>query len=452
MTLTADALTELTDALPGRVLRDPTEMAPFAVDTSREQLAGDPAAVVLAESTDDVSAALAWAHRHGVKVSVRGAGSGLCGGAMAYPGGLVVSLERMNRILHIDVDNRLADVQAGVITSDLDDAAHEHGLFFAPDPASVRISTVGGNIATNAGGLRCVAHGVTSDAVAALKVVLADGRVIRTGGRTRKNVTGYDLTSLFVGSEGTLGVITSATVRLKPVPPGEPVTFHAMFDDIGAAGRAVIDIVSSPYPPEVLELLDTMSVEIIERYQHTGLPIPNAALLVGQTVGHDAPRIAEGIVGICRAAGATDAGFSASDAMIEARRLANPALNAQGLRVSCDVGVPVSELATIFAGMDEIAQRHGRRIASVAHAGDGNLHSTVEAGETPDEYRAAEAVIDDITRLALSLGGTITGEHGIGSTKHHELSWQLDENTRAAQLAIKAALDPTGILTPDRAV
>ncbi|NLB47677.1 MAG: FAD-binding protein, partial [Microbacteriaceae bacterium] len=433
---------ELRELFGDALVVDPAKLADAARDSSRVEPEGTPLALVLAQSTQDVSRALAWANGHRIPVSVRGAGTGVSGGAVAYPGGLILSLERMNRILNIDAANRLADVEAGVITSDLDDAAGKSGLFFPPDPASVRISTVGGNIATNAGGLRCIAHGVTSDAVAALEVVLADGRIIRTGARTRKNVVGLDLTSLFVGSEGTLGVITAATVRLKQIPPGQPHTFRASFDSIEDAGNAVTAIVSGEVQPEVLEMLDAQSVTIIEAFQPSGLPTPGAAVLIGQTVGLDAVEKATKITALCVTHGAVEVSSSTGDELLEARRLANPALTAQGLRVSCDVGVPVSELAAVFRGIDEIAARHGRRISIVAHAGDGNLHPTVEAGDTPEEYRLAEAVIDDITKLALALGGTISGEHGIGAVKHHELSLQLDASTLAVQRSIKAALDP----------
>lgn len=445
-------LDELHTLLGPRLVRDPELIAPYAVDTSRAVAEGAPLAVVLAESTADVAAALGWANRAGVKVSVRGAGTGLAGGAMAYADGLVVSLERMRTIIDIDVPNRLATVQPGVVTADLDAAARDHGLFFPPDPASARISTVGGNIATNAGGLRCVSHGVTSDAVAALEVVLADGRVMRSGARTRKNVVGYDLTRLFVGSEGTLGVITEATVRLKPVPPGSPRTFRASFGTLEDAGRAVTAIVNSAARPEVLELMDALSVEIIESFHPSGLTVPAGAMLVGQTVGWDAQEQAEAITAICRDVGADDTEISETDALLEARRLSNPALNARGLKISCDVGVPVAALAEVFHGIAEISAKHGKRVSTVAHAGDGNLHSTVESPDTPVGIREADAVIDDITRLALALGGTISGEHGIGSVKRHELGWQLDTVALSVQVAIKRALDPLGTLTPGRGI
>ena len=447
-----DVLQELAAVLGDRLVTGSERVRPYATDSSRAVPDGDPLAVVLAASTSDVSAALAWASAHQLPVSVRGAGTGLVGGANAYAGGLVISLERMNRILDIDPEERLAVVQPGVITADLDAAARDHGLFFPPDPASARSCTVGGNIATNAGGLRCVAHGVTSDSVSGLEVVLADGRVMRTGARTRKNVVGYDLTRLFVGSEGTLGVITEATVRLKPVPEGEPRTFRAGFSSIEDAGNAVTRIVNGGHRPEVLELMDSLSVEIIESFHPSGLWVPSGAMLVGQTVGVRAREEAEEIARTCIELGADDAEVSDSDDLLEARRLSNPALTARGLKISCDVGVPVARLSEMFRGVEEISARHDRRVSTVAHAGDGNLHCTVEAPETPAGIAAADLVIDEITRLALSLRGTISGEHGIGSVKLHELAWQQDSVAMDVQRAIKRALDPSEVLTPKRAV
>lgn len=448
----AASLTELLAALGDRVSTDPSEMAEFSRDSSRFTPLGAPLALVRARQTGDVAEALAWAHRYRVPVSVRGAGTGLAGGAAAYDGGLIVSLADMQRIVEINAVDRLAVVEPGVVTAELDATAREHGLFFAPDPASARTSTVGGNIATNAGGLRCIAHGVTRDAVAELEVVLADGTVLHTGARTRKNVVGLDLTSLFVGSEGTLGVITRATVRLTPVPEGATRTFSASFSAVAAACDAVAEIVGSSLAVEVLELLDAESVRLIERFHPSGLVAPEAAMLVGQCVGPGAAEAARRIIEVCARHGATDATDRAEASVLEARRLSNPALRAAGLRVSCDVGVPVSRLAEMFTGIERIAERHGRRVSVVAHAGDGNLHPTVEAEDNAEGYRAAGVVLDAITELALALGGTISGEHGIGAVKRHELGWQLGEGVLRAQQAIKAALDPHGILTPGRAM
>ena len=222
-------------------------------------------------------------------MSVRGSGTGLTGGAVAYPDGLVVSLAAMDRIIGIDPANRLADVQAGVVTAEIDRAAAAYGLMYAPDPASYRESTIGGNIATNAGGLRCVKYGVTADSVAGLEVVLASGDVIRTGGRTRKDVVGYDLTRLFVGSEGTLGVVTAATVRLVPRPTGDTVTFRAVFPSLASAGEAVTAVMRTSAVPEVMELMDRPSVDAVERHHPTGLSTDGAAaVLVGQFIGPSA--------------------------------------------------------------------------------------------------------------------------------------------------------------------
>lgn len=443
-------LNELEGALGARLVTDQALIAPYAHDSSREAPTGTPLALVHAASTADVAAALKWATANRVRVSVRGAGTGLVGGANAYDGGLIISLAAMNRIVEIDPAQRIAVVQPGVITAELDAAAREHGLFYAPDPASARTCTIGGNIATNAGGLRCVAHGVTRDAVAALEVVLASGEVMRTGSRTVKDVVGLDLTSLIVGSEGTLGVVTEATVRLTPVPAGEAHSFKAAFDSLALAGRAVTDIVGGDFAPEVLELLDAASVEIIEKFKPTGVRVPRGALLIGQTAGNRAAENAAAILRLCEALGATDCEASTSDELIEMRRLSNPALNAVGLKMSCDVGVPVAKLAEMFDGVAALSKQHNRLVSTVAHAGDGNLHCTVECAD--DNVAAADALLDDITRLGLALGGTITGEHGIGSVKRHELPWQVDEVSRAAQAAIKHALDPHGILTPDRAI
>src|SRR5699024_10290779 len=233
--------------------------------------------------------------------------------------------------------------------------------------------------------------------------------------RTRKNVVGLDLTSLFVGSEGTLGVITAATVRLKPVPPGTPRTFRASFDDIAAAGDAVTAIVNGKAQPEVLELLDAHSVRTFEKIYPSGLMVPNAAVLIGQTVGDDAAADAQTIIETCSNHGAVVVTIDEEAYLLVARCLAYSALPASGLSHSSDGGVAVGELANMFRGIDELAQHHGRAISIVAHAGDGNLHPTVQADDTPEEYAAAEEVLSDISELAVSLGGTITGEHGIGA-------------------------------------
>ncbi|KRE68664.1 FAD-linked oxidase [Arthrobacter sp. Soil736] len=444
---------ELTEGLEGRILTDPDELVRYSSDASRALPQGLPLAVLTARTTQDVAAGLRWAARNNVPVSVRGAGTGLAGGAVAYPKGLVISLAEMDTILSIDPGNRLAEVQAGVITADIDAAAAEYGLMYAPDPASYRQSTIGGNIATNAGGLRCVKYGVTTDSVAGLEVVLANGDIIRTGSKTRKNVVGYDLTSLFVGSEGTLGIVTAATLRLKPRPAGKPVTFRATFPSAAAAGRAVTAIMNSSVVPDVLELMDRASVEIVEKFHPTGLSTDGAAILVGQFISLSSEEDAMVAARLCKEAGASDVEQAEGDVLLEARRVSGKALDARGLRASCDVAVPIARLADMFEALAKISADENVVIPTFAHAGDGNLHpSVVVAGESAEAYAEAERILDLITDRALSLGGTISGEHGVGSLKFGSLTKQLDPATRAAHLRIKTAFDPQGILTPGRGV
>lgn len=444
---------ELTDGLEGRILTDPDQLLHYSSDASRAVPEGLPLAVLAARSTEEVAAGVRWAAKNSVHVSVRGAGTGLAGGAVAYAQGLVISLAEMNTILSIDPGNRLAEVQAGVITAHIDAAAAEHGLMYAPDPASYRQSTIGGNIATNAGGLRCVKYGVTTDSVAGLEVVLADGEIIRTGSKTRKNVVGYDLTSLFVGSEGTLGIVTSATVRLKPRPAGNPVTFRATFPTVAAAGRAVTGIMNSPVVPDVLELMDRASVEIVEKFHPTGLSTDGAAILVGQFISLTSDEDAAFAARLCREAGAASVEQAEGDVLLEARRMSGKALDARGLRASCDVAVPIARLADMFEALEKISAEENVAIPTFAHAGDGNLHpSVVIADESAGAYAEAERILDLITDRALRLGGTISGEHGVGSLKFGSLTKQLDPATRAAHLRIKHAFDPQGILTPGRGV
>lgn len=444
---------ELTEMFGGRILTAPDQLVQYSSDASRAIPQGQPLAVLTARSTEDVRAGVNWAARNNVSVSVRGAGTGLAGGAVAYAGGLVISLAGMDTIISVDPGNRLAEVQAGVITADVDAAAAEYGLMYAPDPASYRQSTIGGNIATNAGGLRCVKYGVTTDSVAGLEVVLAEGAIIRTGSKTRKNVVGYDLTSLFVGSEGTLGIVTSATLRLKARPAGNAVTFRATFPTAAAAGRAVTSIMNSRLVPDVLELMDRASVEIVEQFHPTGLTTDGAAILVGQFISLTSDEDTALAARLCGKAGASNVEQAAGDVLLEARRVAGKALDAKGLRASCDIAVPIARLAEMFEALENISVQENVSIPTFAHAGDGNLHPSVATSDdSPEAYAEAERILDLITDHALGLGGTISGEHGVGSLKLASLGKQLDPATRAAHQRIKNAFDPKGILTPGRGV
>lgn len=447
---TQAALTELAALVPLSI--DSETLIAHMHDASRAVADGAPAAVARPTTTRQVSDALAWATAHRVPVSIRGGGSGLSGGAVSYDGGLVISLLAFDGI-EIDSANLLATVGAGVVTARLDAAAAEQGLMYAPDPVSSDSSTIGGNIATNAGGPRCLSHGVTADAVAALEVVLADGRIVRTGSRTVKNSTGLDLTSLFVGSEGALGVVTEATVRLVPRPDGERVPFAAVFPALEGAGDAVIAILGELARPESLELMDANTLALVAtHFPDERLPV-GAATLVGEYVGDGARMRAERLVSLCSRYGAETMLDEQAETLLRTRMRVNPALNATGLTTSCDVAVPISRLTRMLQHIDEHSRRFGLRVNAFAHAGDGNFHPAVVVPHgDPATLVRAEQLLDAITESALELGGVVSGEHGIGSLKHHHLEHQFDEQTLLLQRELKRFLDPAGILSPNRAI
>lgn len=440
------------------LITDPDVMASYSRDEAHLVEAGDPLAVLLAGSTADVAVALAWANQHRIPVVTRGAGTGLAGGAAALPGCLVVSTLRMATIHEVSTADELAVVDPGVITAEIDRAAAGVGLMYAPDPSSVEICTIGGNLATNAGGLRCVKYGVTRDSVLALEVVLADGRVISTGHRTVKGVTGYDLTSLFVGSEGTLGIITRATLRLRPRPAGEPVTVVGSFESLRSAAEAVAALVRTGVRPALLELMDRATVTAINDWKQMGLDDAAAAVLVAQADGLDAETCAAAMARVFRDEGADFVAVSSDPEearqLLEIRRLAYPAAERLGHCLVEDVGVPRSALPDLLERIEDVALRHDVLIMTVAHAGDGNVHPTfvfdpLPGGEVPAQVWAAA---DEVFRAALEMGGTLTGEHGVGALKQRWLGLDIGAESLAVQHSIKNALDPRGILNPGRGI
>ncbi|WP_336852377.1 FAD-binding oxidoreductase [Sinomonas albida] len=426
-----------------------------AADRSGYVPASLPDAVVRCESVDDVVEALRLAHARGIPVVPRGAGTGLAAGASAHAGQVVVDVRGMNRILSIDPVEMVAVVEPGVLNAEVNAAAAEYGLFYAPDPASTAICSIGGNIATNAGGMWCAKYGVTRESVLGLSVVLADGRVLRTGRGTIKGVTGYDLTALLIGSEGTLGIVVEATLRLRPRPV-RTETLAAYFPDVETAGRAASAIMAARIQPSILELMDGPTLDAVDRAEGTRHRELGGAFLLAQTDGFGAHLELDEIVravepfatSIRRAA---DEGEAA--ALVKARRDAIPALERLG-RVSIgDIAVPRNRLADAFAGLEEIAARTGVRIFSVAHAADGNLHPIVVVG--PDESITegpAKAALGEMFHLAKRLGGTLTGEHGVGLLKREWVAEELGETSIELQHAIKAAFDPGGILNPGKAI
>lgn len=456
--MASPAIQELTDSLPdGTVIVDADVAAAYSRDRTDVLAAGAPLAVVSARSTDDVARAMAWAHAHDVPVVTRGAGTGLSGGATATPGCLVLSLAKMNRILSIEPDDFVARVEAGVINGDLDRAAKPHGLMYAPDPSSMDISTIGGNIATNAGGLRCVKYGVTRNSVRSLTVVLADGRVLRTGHDTVKGVSGLDMVGLFCGSEGTLGVITEATVALVPRPAGDPVTLLAPFPTADAALGAVSAAMRLGADPELMEFMDRRTLQSIDDWKGTDFA-SSGGMVLSQVTGPDAAARAELIAEAFRAGGADDVAVSANPAegeqLIAIRRLAYPAKERLGHALTEDVCVPRSRLAHMMRFIDRLAAEKDLTICTVAHAGDGNLHPVfIYDGATPaDVPGVVWESAGEIFREALRVGGTLTGEHGVGTLKRRFLAEELGDVGVDVQRAIKAALDPKGLLNPSKAL
>ncbi|MFD1811427.1 FAD-binding oxidoreductase [Rhodococcus gannanensis] len=457
MTATAppDRVAELAAAVTDSST-SPADLVAASTDRSGLIPAGVPDLVVRAVTVDDVVATVTHASRTATPVVTRGAGTGLSGGAVAGTGEIVLDVSGMNRILEVDPGNGTARVEPGVITADLDAAAAVHGLRYAPDPASAAISTIGGNIATNAGGLRCVKYGVTRDAVLALDVVLGDGRRLRTGRATAKGVTGYDLTGLFVGSEGTLGVVVEATVRLTPRPVGTQ-TVTAAFATVTDAADAVAALLRAGLTPSTLELLDHATLIAIDDAHGTSLGAAGGAFLLVQTDGVGAEREMELIRGIlCRTATRVESAADDAEAekLLQVRRLALPSIERLGRVLIEDIAVPRTRLSDAVDGIAEISDRTGVKIFTFAHAGDGNLHPIVVAGAGPTEPipEPVQTAVGDVFALALRLGGTLTGEHGVGVLKRPWLSDELGDVGLGVQHSLKTVFDPAGILNPGKAI
>jgi len=440
---------------PGAVLTDPDLLRTFSTDAARFCPAGTAAALVRVRSTVEVSTVLRLATQHRVPVVPQGARTGLAGGANAVDGCLLLNLERMNQILVIDPREQIAVVQPGVVNAALSAAVAEKGLFYPPDPASWDSSTIGGNVATNAGGLCCVKYGVTGDWVRGVEVVLADGSVMRTGRVTAKGVAGYDLTHLFVGSEGTLGVVTEVTLALRPKADA-PLTAAATFTDVTAACAAVNDYMSSGVRPSLLELMDGPTIQVVSAYRDLGFPPDTGAVLIAQS--DEEYRAAEDLgafADVCRRLGAREVVVADDPAegelLIEARRLVGPAHESFGADLVDDVCVPRARLADLVRGVARIGQEYGVLVTCAGHAGDGNMHPAVVFDPADDDMSArAEQAFGAIMRLGLDLGGTITGEHGVGLLKRAWLEAELGEVSLAAHRAIKRALDPLNILNPGK--
>jgi glycolate oxidase len=422
-----------------------------------------PLAAVRPTTTAEVAAAVTLAARHRVPVVAQGARTGLAGGANAVDGCLLVCLDRMDRIVAIDPANRTAVVQPGVINATLRRAVAEQGLFYPPDPSSWESSSIGGNVSTNAGGMCCVKYGVTTEYVLGLEVVLADGEILRCGRRTAKGVAGYDLTRLFVGSEGTLGIITEITLALRPAP-APSLTLVAMFGSLRDAGAGVAAITAAGATPSMLELLDRVHLGAIEAYRPMGLGLDaEAMLLVAADSADPAAELAR-IEEICKSAGATEVYVASdaeeADALQGARRLSQPAMkqlaqrtygDGRGEVIIEDVAVPRSAMVDLIDEIGRIAAARGVTIGVLGHAGDGNLHPKILMDRAdPASMAAAKEAFDDIMVATLKLGGTCTGEHGVGLLKRDWLAEEIGPTSLRVHRALKAALDPHHLMNPGK--
>jgi len=450
----SDVVERLRAAVSGSVSADPAAMEAYRHDLCLFAEAGLPLAVVQATSVDDIVATLKIANSSATPVVTRGAGTGLAGAANAVDGCIILSTAGMNAIVDIDPVARTATVQPGVINGDLDRAAREHGLWYAPDPGSRDISSIGGNLATNAGGMCCAKYGVTADHAMRLTAVLASGEVIRTGSTTRKDVAGLDLTRLIVGSEGTLAVISEATVRLRP-RPARTATVAATFPTVHAAIDAVLALGESA-DSSAVELMDRTTVAAINAMTQMGLDESAGAVMLIQCDGPAAATEAKACAATAEKHGATEV-FHTDDpdegeALMGARRVAYTALERLGTALLDDVCVAVHRLPELLDAIEQIANRFAVIIGTFGHAADGNLHPTIVFDPADSDAAArARLAFDAIVQVTLELDGTISGEHGIGILKAPYLPSQIGEAERALMARIKMAFDPNGILNPGKA-
>jgi glycolate oxidase len=438
------------------VLYMPEDLAVYSYDgTFAESL---PDVVVLPATTKQVSQLVELAATARIPVVPRGMGSGMAAGSVPFHGGMVISLTRMNHILEIDTENATVRTEAGVVTADLQAAVEKTGLFYPPDPSSIKHSTIGGNIACNAGGPRCLKYGVTGDYVLGLTVVLADGRILKTGGKPIKDVTGYDLNGLFTGSEGTLGLVTEALLRLV-AKPRYARTALAEFASLSDASRTVNAILLAGILPAALELMDQTAIACIEEALHLGLNTDVEASLIIETDGADDSTVSreiEAAAQICRDSGAQSVKLAGDEAerasLWKARRSMAPSLARKAPnKMGEDITVPRSEIPEVIQRLRQISARHGLPVVIFGHAGDGNLHPNVLFDKRePEQWHKAEQMVAEIFAAALAVGGTLSGEHGVGVLKRPYLENALGPVSIDVQRHIKQALDPLNILNPGK--
>jgi len=438
------------------VLSTPEDLAVYGYDATFAEHRPD--VVVLPRSSEQVSQVVVLAACERTPLVTRGMGSGMAAASVPFDGGITLAMTRMNRILEIDEVNATARVESGIVTADLQTAVEKRGLFYPPDPSSMRHSTIGGNIACNAGGPRCLRYGVTGDYVLGLTVVLADGRILHTGGKCIKDVVGYDLTSLFTGSEGTLGVITEALLRLVPRPKFAR-TALAEFSSLEAASRTVNAILAAGIVPATLELMDETTITCIEEAMRLGLPLDVEAILLIETDGSDEAAVLreiETIEGICQEFGARQVKVARDESerskLWQARRSVSPALARKAPdKLGEDITVPRSAIPEAVGRIKAISAKYGLPIVIFGHAGDGNLHPNILFDKRdPEQWAKVEQMVAEEFDVALELGGTLSGEHGVGALKRPYMEQALGPVSIEVQKRIKAALDPANILNPGK--
>jgi len=447
-------MNKLSELLPGRISTEPEDLFSYGFDASG--LDAPPSAVVWPQGVQDVVTVMKFAYTNGVPVIPRGAGTGMTGGAVPLQRAIVLSVERMNKILEIDNEDMNVLVEPGVINGRLQKELHRHGLFYPPDPASLNFCTIGGNVAENAGGPRAIKYGVTRDYVMGLEAVLPNGNIITTGVRTAKGVVGYDLTRLLVGSEGTLAVITK--IRLKVLPePEEVVALLASFGDLDQAGKTVQSIISKGLIPRTLEFLDGEAITAVESYKGIGLPKGAAALLLIELDGYASLITKEGdiISRICAEHGGEvimAEGERAREKIWEARRAVSPALfHLMPTKINEDIVVPRKKIAEILKTLKRLSEESGIKIVNFGHAGDGNIHVNLMVDRNDKaQYETARGLVKKIFEAVLGLGGTISGEHGIGLTKSDYIAMEIPPEEMEIMRQIKKVFDPRNILNPGK--
>lgn len=440
------------------VLTTKEDMITYSFDGTADMPSQEPDVVVSPSNTDQVVKIIKLAAQHKIPITTRGSGTNLSGGTIPIKKGIVMSMLNMDKIIEVDAENLTATVQPGLVIQRLNEAVAPHGLIYPPDPGTVTTATMGGSVSECSGGLRGLKYGVTKDYVMGLEVVMADGSVIRTGGKTVKNVSGYDLTKLFTGAEGTLGIITEITVKLIPAPKYRR-SMLAIFDNLENTGKAIANIISNKVIPATLELMDNVTIRTVENYSKIGLPTDAAAILVLEVDG----MIEQVVVNefeiaqrICKEAGAVSMKVANSDAerdgIFTARRAALPALaQVKPTTVLEDATVPRSKIPDMLKALKEIADKYNLNIGTFGHAGDGNLHPTILTDESnKEEMERVHKAVDEIFKVAIDLGGTLSGEHGIGMAKAKYMEWQFGKEGMAVMQKIKDALDPDGILNPGK--